>query len=153
MRTQRSADRVLGTAAGLLGVLVLVSARGIERQAGEGVTPRAFPVVIALALLASGGAVAVAAWRRPEDGRTLDWPGRDGFLRIGVVLGATGVYVACVSIAGFPLASLLFVTGLTAYLGRGGWASAAAAGVGTALVLYAVFIRLLGLSLPAGPLP
>ena len=152
MRTQRSADRVLGTSSGLLGAFVLVSTRGIERQAGEGLTPRAFPVVIALALLASGAAVAVAAWRRAEDGRTLDWPGRDGFLRMGVVLAATAVYVACLSIAGFPLASLLFVTGLTAYLGRGGWPSAAAAGVGTALVLYAVFIRLLGLALPSGPL-
>lgn len=153
MRTQRSADRVVGMAAGLLGALVLVSARGIERQAGEGLTPRAFPIVIALALLASGGAVAVAAWRRAEDGRILDWPGRDGLVRIVVILAATSAYVACLSVAGFPLASLVFVTGLTAYLGRGGWASAAAAGVGTAVVLYAVFIRLLGLSLPAGPLP
>lgn len=152
MRTQRSADRVLGIAAGLLGTVVLVTARGIEREAGQGLTPRAFPVVIALALLASGAAVAVAAWRRAEDGRTLDWPGRDGFLRMGVVLAATAVYVACLSVAGFPLASLLFVTGLTAYLGRGGWPSAAAAGVGAALVLYAVFIRLLGLALPSGPL-
>jgi putative tricarboxylic transport membrane protein len=153
VRTQRSADRVLGMAAGLLGALVLVTARSIEREAGEGLTPRAFPVAIALALLASGGAVAVAAWRRAEDGHTLDWPGRDGFLRMGVILAATVVYVASLSFAGFPLASLFFVTGLTAYLGRGGWPSAAAAGVGTALVLYAVFIRLLGLSLPAGPLP
>ena len=153
MRTQRSADRVLGTAACLLGALVLVGARGIERQAGEGPTPRAFPVLIALALLTSGGAVAVAAWRRAEDGRILEWPGRDGFVRIAVILAATSVYVACLSVAGFPLASLVFVTGLTTYLGRGGWRSAAAAGVGTAVVLYAVFIRLLGLSLPAGPLP
>jgi putative tricarboxylic transport membrane protein len=152
VRTQRSADRVLGMAAALLGVLVLVSARGIERQAGEGLTPRAIPVVIALALLASGGAVALAAWRHAEDRRTLDWPSRDGFRRMGVVLAATAVYVACLSVAGFPLASLLLVTGLTAYLGRGGWPSAAAAGVGTALVLYAVFIRLLGLALPSGPL-
>jgi hypothetical protein len=140
-------------AAGLLGALVLVSARSIEREAGEGLTPRAFPVAIALVLLASGGVVAVAARRRAEDGGTLDWPARDGFLRMGVVLAATVVYVASLSAAGFPLASLLFVTGLTAYLGRGGWASAAAAGVGTALVLYAVLIRVLGLSLPAGPLP
>jgi putative tricarboxylic transport membrane protein len=153
VRTQRSADRVLGIAAGLLGAVVLVSARTIEQEAGEGLTPRAFPAVIALALLVSGGAVAIAAWRRAEDGRTLDWPGRDGFLRIAVILAATSAYVACLSVAGFPLASLVFVTGLTAYLGRGGWPSAAAAGVGTALVLYAVFIRLLGLSLPAGPLP
>ena len=153
MRTQPSADRILGIAAGLLGALVLVSARGIERQAGEGLTPQAFPAVIALALLASGGAVAVAAWRRAEDGRTLDWTGRGGFLRIAAVLAATAVYVASLSRAGFPLASLVFVTALAAYLGRGGWRSAVAAGIGTALVLYAVFIRLLGLSLPAGPLP
>jgi putative tricarboxylic transport membrane protein len=153
VRTQRSADRILGIGAGLLGAAVLVGARGIERQAGEGLTPRAFPMVIALALLASGGAVAVAAWRRAEDGRTLDWPGGNGFRRMGVVLAATAVYVASLAILGFPLASLLFVTALAAYLGRGGWLSAVAAGVGTALVLYVVFIRLLGLSLPAGPLP
>ena len=70
-----------------------------------------------------------------------------------MVLAATAVYVASLSLVGFPLASLVFVTGLAAYLGRGGWPSAIAAGLGTALVLYAVFIRLLGLSLPAGPLP
>ena len=153
MSTQRLADRALATAAGLLGAGVLLGARGIERQAGEGLTPRAFPVAIAVALLASGGALAVTAWRGAEDRRRLDWPPRDGFRRMAVVLAATAVYVASLSVAGFPLASLVFVTALTAYLGRGGWPSAAAAGIGTALVLYAVFIRLLGLALPSGPVP
>jgi putative tricarboxylic transport membrane protein len=153
VRTQRVADVVVGCTSGALGALVLVGARGIEREAGEGLTPRAFPVLIALALLGSGGAVALAAWRRGEEGGTLDWPGREGFQRIGVVLAATAAYVAFLSFAGFPVASLLFVTGLAAYLGRGAWPSAVAAGVGTAVVLYAVFIRLLGLALPSGPLP
>jgi putative tricarboxylic transport membrane protein len=153
VRTQRTADLVVGLAAGILGALVLVAARGIEREAGEGLTPRAFPILIALTLLGSGGAMAGAAWRRADAGRTLDWPGREGFRRIAVVLAATAVYVACLSFAGFPLASLLFVTGLAAYLGRGAWPSAVAAGLGTAAVLYTVFIRLLGLALPSGPLP
>ncbi len=153
MRTQRAADRALATVAGLLGAGVLVAARGIERQAGEGLTPRAFPIAIALALLASGAALAVTAWRRGDEGSEIDWPGGDGLRRMAVVLAATAVYVASLSVAGFPLASVVFVTAVTAYLGRGGWPSAAAAGIGTALVLYAVFIRLLGLALPSGPLP
>jgi putative tricarboxylic transport membrane protein len=139
--------------AGLLGGQVLAGAGGIDRQAGEGLTPRAFPIAIGLALLAAGVAVALTAWRRAEDGRALDWPARAGFQRLGVVLGATAVYIASVSLVGYPLASLLFVTGLAAYLGRAASLSAVAAGVGTAFVLYAVFIRLLGLALPSGPLP
>jgi len=150
VRTRRSADRVLAAAAGLLGVVVLVGARGIEREAGAGLTPRAFPVLIALALLASGGAVAAA---RGADDAAVDWPGRDGFQRMAVVFAATTAYVASLATLGFPLASLVFVAALAAYLGRGAWPSAVAAGIVTALVLYTVFIRLLGLSLPAGPLP
>jgi hypothetical protein len=140
-------------AAGLLGAIVLVSAFGIEREAGEGLTPRAFPVAIAVALLASGAAVAVGTWRRLHDDQRLDWPARQGFQRMAAVLGATAVYVASLPLAGFPLPSLLFVAGLAAYLGRGGWTLAAAAGAAVALVLYGVFIRLLGLALPSGPLP
>jgi hypothetical protein len=140
-------------AAGLLGAVVLVGAFGIEREAGEGLTPRAFPIAIALALLASGAAVAVGAWRRPDGDQRLDWPERDGFQRMAAVLAAIAVYVASLPVAGFPVTSLLFVTGLAAYLGRGGWASAAAAGAAVGLILYGVFIRLLGLALPSGPLP
>jgi putative tricarboxylic transport membrane protein len=153
VRTQRSADRALATVAGLLGAGVLVAVRGVERQAGGGLTPRAFPIAIALALLASGVALAVATWRHADEGRALDWPRRDGFRRMALVLAATAVYVTSLSLAGFPLASLVFVTALTAYLGRGGWPSAVATGAGTAVVLYVVFIRLLGLALPSGPLP
>jgi putative tricarboxylic transport membrane protein len=109
-------------------------------------------MAIAVALLLSGAVVAGAAWRG-EPGPPLDWPGRDGFVRIGVVSAATALYVAALPRAGFPLASLAFVAGLAAYLGGGTWRSAAAAGIGTALVLYAVFIRLLELALPSGPLP
>ena len=102
MKTQRSADVAVGAAAGLLGAAVLVSARGIERLAGEGLTPRAFPVAIALALLASGAAVALAARRHAGADDALDWPGRDGFRRIAIVAAATAVLRGLAHLRGFP---------------------------------------------------
>jgi putative tricarboxylic transport membrane protein len=153
VKTQRAADRALAVGAVVLGAVVLGGARGIERQAGEGLTPRAFPIAIALALLASGAAVAATSKRRTAGEAALDWPGREGFRRIAVVVAATVAYVLSLDAAGLPVASALFVTALGAYLGRGAWISAAAAGAGAGVVLYVVFIRLLGLALPSGPLP
>lgn len=153
MKTRRSADLALAMAAALLGAVALAGARGIERQAGEGLTPRAFPIAIALALLASGAAVAVASRRGAAEDAPIEWPRLEGFRRIAVVGAATAAYVLLLDAAGFPIASALFVVALSAYLGRGAWLSAAAAGAAMGVVLYVVFIRLLGLSLPSGPLP
>jgi putative tricarboxylic transport membrane protein len=152
VKTARAADRAVGAAGVALGLVALAGAFGIEREAGEGLTPRAFPIAIALAIVAAGAAVIVGTARRGRE-HGLDWPARAGFVRIAVVLAAAAVYTAALPYLGFPLASLLLVTGLAVHLGGGGWLSALAAGAGTALVLYAVFIRLLGLALPAGPLP
>jgi hypothetical protein len=83
----------------------------------------------------------------------LDWPGRDGFRRMAVVLAATSAYVASLAILGFPWPpSCSSPPGRVPGAGRMVVCAVRRASA-PALVLYALFIRLLGLSLPAGPLP
>jgi putative tricarboxylic transport membrane protein len=51
---------------------------------------------------------------------------------------------------GLPLSTFLYLTFATWYLNRSRWLTALVIGLITAAVSYYVFIRLLGLSFPAG---
>jgi hypothetical protein len=51
---------------------------------------------------------------------------------------------------GLPLATFLYITFATWYLNRAKWLTAVTIGLITGVVSYALFIRLLGLSFPAG---
>jgi putative tricarboxylic transport membrane protein len=149
MKMQRTVDMVTGSVLTLLALLVLVGAYQIEVEASSRLQTRTFPVLLGVLLLAAGGALTYISLRSKEE-VAVEWPERDGFKRIGVVIGATVLYLLLIETVGFPLMSLFYVGYLIWYFGRYKWYVCAFAGTITALVLRVLFMEFLQLSLPPG---
>ncbi|GAB6875291.1 tripartite tricarboxylate transporter TctB family protein [Thermaerobacter litoralis] len=106
----------------------------------------------------AGGGKAVTAVERvsgaalervPGASRRDAWAGR---VRLAVTVAALAAYTTALPVLGFPLASALFMAGMTWYLGERRWWVAALAGGLLALGLWAGFVRGLGVPLPLGVL-
>src|SRR5512134_4196369 len=102
--------------------------------------------------LAGGLALAVKSYRfRGEDPNVL-WPETDGWVRIGVHLLLLALFTALMDPLGMPIATALYVAAAIWYMDRKRVLAALLTGAGSALVVYYLFIRLLGLAFPLGPL-
>lgn len=73
-----------------------------------------------------------------------------GIRRAGVSLLAAVVYCLLFNILGFIVVSILYLFGLMFLLHRRDYLKMAAVSVGVTLLVYAIFNRLLDISLPAG---
>jgi hypothetical protein len=114
--------------------------------------PRTLPLILGWAVGIAGGLLAFHAWRYRGAARIVPWPDRAGTLRVCVTLAALVVFLLLVEPLGMPLGSGLLVGFLVWYLGGRRPIFAGVLGVATGGVIYAVFIRLLQLSFPIGPL-
>ncbi|MBM4313843.1 MAG: tripartite tricarboxylate transporter TctB family protein [Deltaproteobacteria bacterium] len=152
MRTQRAGDIVAGIFFSLLGVFVVWAAFGIKGAPDMRMHPRTLPLILGWAVGIAGGILAFHAWRYRGPARIVPWPDRVGTLRVGVTLAALVVFLFLVEPLGMPLGSGLLVGFLVWYLGRYRPIFAGLLGLATGGVIYAVFIQLLQLSFPIGPL-
>jgi putative tricarboxylic transport membrane protein len=152
VRTQRSADLASGCFLALLGLVVIAAASQITGGMEERLPPRTLPYTTGVAVLVTGAALAVRSWRSREPDAPIKWPDREGSIRVLVSLGALAVYVAVLNPLGMPIATVLFIAFLVWYLGRTGLVYAALVGLASGATVFFLFIRLLELSLPAGPL-
>jgi putative tricarboxylic transport membrane protein len=132
-----------------LGLFFLLGLFAIGGDAGHaGVGPRAFPALVGSGLLVLGIAFAIAV-RRGMDFPAATGPARRGVLP-WIVAGLAGGILA-IEPLGLPVAAAwLFVAGARGF-GSRRWLLNAAPGGGLGLVLYLVFARALGVSLPGGP--
>lgn len=105
--------------------------------------PRAFPFVASL-MLAIG---ALSLFRRDE--APPQWPDRRSALRIGAALLSFVAYALLLAPLGFVVSTALVFAALAVLFGGGSKVSSAA-GLGAALILYAIFVYGLGLPLPLG---
>jgi putative tricarboxylic transport membrane protein len=149
MTTQRSADIISGIFLALVGVLVIVAALDIQTTFGERLPPRTLPVALGLTTLVTGTLLSIRSYRHPEVILTVDWPDREGWVRLIVTFFSLVVYLALMEILGVPIATLVFSTFLIWYLDRK-FVRSLAIGVITAVVIEVVFVRILQLSFPAG---
>jgi putative tricarboxylic transport membrane protein len=153
-----------GVAVALFGAWFLLQAT--QLRAGPGyaaVGPRVFPTVVGIGLIASGLAVLLGALRRSpatapvlevdttdplgtETDTETDWP------TLGIVAALLAVAIALFQPLGFVITSAAFLVACARALGSRSLLRDGAAGVGLAVVTYAVFTYLLGLELPDGPL-
>ena len=106
-----------------------------------------------------GGPAAIQADPRPSEAGATDPPAaraagapHRGRVRLLVTALATAAYAAALPDLGFPLASALFVAGLSWYLGERRVTVAVLWGGLFAAALWAGFVRGLGVPLPLGPL-
>jgi putative tricarboxylic transport membrane protein len=152
MRTQRAGDMASGIFFVLLGVFVVWAAFRIKGAPDMRMHPRTLPLILGWVVGIAGGILAFRAWRYQGPGRTVQWPDRVGTRRVGMTLAALVVFLLLVEPLGMPLGSGLLVGFLVWYLGGHRPIFAGLLGLATGGVIYAVFIRLLQLSFPIGPL-
>jgi putative tricarboxylic transport membrane protein len=150
IRTLRSADLATGIFMIVLAILTLMASFQIEGTAGERVHPRTLPVILGWMVLAGGVALFVNAWRYQGQPKAIDWPDAQGGRRVLITIALMVVYLALLEPLGFPVATLLFITAGTWFLGRYRWWVGPLCGLVSALVVLFVFMDFLELSLPLG---
>ncbi|MFA5026398.1 MAG: tripartite tricarboxylate transporter TctB family protein [Candidatus Methylomirabilota bacterium] len=150
MKTQRVADIVVGCLVALLGVFVLAASTSISEAVAHRLSPRTFPYVVGGLLVVCGVGLALKSWSIRGKDFAIAWPDAEGVRTITVTLAILAGYIALMNWLGLPLATFLYVTLATWHLNRAKWLTASVIGVITGVLSYVVFIRLLGLSFPAG---
>ena len=153
LRTKRSTDIATGVFLAALGLTAAVASTGIGEGAGGQLHPRTFPMMIGALLLIGGTVLALrAAADKRNGGNVTAWPDRNGWKRLSIAMAGLAAYVAVAQALGFIISSLIFVPWFIRYFGRYSYWVACACALGIAAFIYLVFIRLLQLTLPIGPL-
>ena len=153
LKTQRSGDIACGTFLALLGLAAAWASTHIDEGAGGHLHPRNFPLLLGVLLCIGGAGLAVHALiARAGADKAIDWPDRRGWKFWGIALVALVLYVGLSNPLGFLICTLFFVAGFIWYFGRYNPMVAVAWALGVAAFVYVVFIWLLELTLPMGPL-
>jgi putative tricarboxylic transport membrane protein len=152
VKTQRSADIVSGIFLSILGLVVVLASLKIAASPDVRLQPRTLPLSLGVLILGAGIILAARAWRFRGEDRGVRWPDRAGTARVLVTLASLAAYLVLMGPLGLPLSTLIFVSFLTWYLGRYRLVWVLSLGLASGAVVYVVFIRLLELSFPVGPL-
>ena len=153
LKTRRSGDIACGAFLTLLGLAAAWASTHIDEGAGGHLHPRNFPLLLGVLLCIGGAGLAVHALiARAGADKAIDWPDRRGWKFWGIALVALVLYVGLSNPLGFLICTLFFVAGFIWYFGRYNPMVAVAWALGVAAFVYVVFIRLLELTLPMGPL-
>ena len=152
MKSQRVADMASGVFLVLLGLVVVVAAFQIKGAPDVRMQPRTLPLILGCIVGMAGAALALRAWFYRGPVRTVPWPDRTGLRRVLTTLAALAVFLFLMEPLGMPLGSSLLVGFLVWYLGGYRPIYAGLLGLATGGMIYVVFIRLLNLSFPIGPL-
>jgi putative tricarboxylic transport membrane protein len=150
VKTQRAADIVVGCFIALFGIFIIYASTLITGGAAHRLPPRTFPMIVGILLLLCGSGLALKSWSIREADLAIHWPDGEGFRTILVMLASLGCYIALMNPLGLPLATFLYIAFSIWYLKRSKWLMAIVISLITAVISYTLFIRLLGLSFPAG---
>jgi putative tricarboxylic transport membrane protein len=140
-----------------LGCYVLATANLIRVPASSSsLGPKAFPYLVGGVLLVTSAIVLVGIWRgklgQAEEGEDVDAAVSTDWVVVAKLVGFFVLHCLAIGYLGWPLAAALLFAGSAWALGAKRWWVAALTGIVLALVIQVVFGRLLGLSLPPGPL-
>lgn len=149
-------DRVLAVVLVCLGLAVLVLARELPGPTtADPVSPRGFPGLLALVILACGVALGLSRWVRPRRAPDEEGPEARGALAPGRLAGGillTAAYLAALEPAGFLVATPPFVAALLLVEGGVGLRVLLLAALGLPAGLYLLFAGIMGVPLPLGVL-
>ena len=153
LKTKRSGDIACGAFLALLGLAAAWASTTIGEGAGGHLHPRNFPLLLGVLLFLGGAGLSVKALiTRAGADKAIGWPDRRGWKLWGIALVALVLYVGLSNPLGFLICTFFFVAGFIWYFGRYNPMVAVAWASGVAAFIYVVFIRLLDLTLPIGPL-
>jgi putative tricarboxylic transport membrane protein len=150
VRTQRAADITVGCLIALFGVFVLYASTSISVAGVHRLSPRTFPYALGVLLFCCGAGLAFKTWSIRGEDLAIAWPDREGFRTIMVSLAALAGYIALMDPLGLPLSTFLYLAFAIWYLNRSRWLMALMIALITGGMSEVLFIRLLGLSFPAG---
>jgi hypothetical protein len=152
MKSQRAGDILCGAFLSLLGAFVVWAALQIKGAPDMRMHPRTLPLILGWTVGIAGGVLAFHAWRYRGPARMVPWPDRAGTLRVLTTLATLAAFLFLVEPLGMPLGSGLLVSILVWYLGGYRPIYAGLLGLATGGTIWLVFIHLLQLSFPIGPL-
>lgn len=142
---------------GAIGIYVLIAANFIRIPLSSNTLgPRSFPYLVGALLLCAAIAVLVGVRRgrlgEAEEGEDVDVTVDTDWVTVGKLIAFFTAHAYLIQFIGWPFAAAVLFAGAAWTLGakRLRWAILIALALG--LTIYFLFGRLLGLSLPAGPL-
>ncbi|HSG07644.1 MAG TPA: tripartite tricarboxylate transporter TctB family protein [Longimicrobiales bacterium] len=137
-------DRVAGLVVAALGLAVGAEATTFDVLfRADPVGPKALPFLAAVVFVGSG------AYLTARPGRGGVWPPRVILARMAGAVAAFGAYAALLAPLGFVVATTTTVSALSILFG-GPWRKAVGAAVTLSVVLWYLFVWVLGLQLPLG---
>lgn len=144
----RKADRILAGCIALLAVAYLYGTFQIREIAiGGPVGPRAFPMVLGVALLTGAGLLVLETFAKGHADDALNFP---SLKAIAGTLAWLACYIAVFEWLGYLLATMIFLAVLMAVLHPRHWVANIATAVLFPLVSYALFDKVLGAKLATG---
>jgi putative tricarboxylic transport membrane protein len=145
-------DRIIGAAALLLAAVYLYATAQIPTlEIGDPLGPKAFPILLGIVLIIAAivlfietlKADGVSAEAAPAESRRHLW-------LIGGVTAWTAVYFGLFDRAGYLVATVVYLLTMMAVFNRGKWVANVLTTVLWAVGSYVLFVKILGVSLPAG---
>jgi len=124
-------------------------------EIGDPLGPKAFPRLLGVALLVTGGMLLLEMWRArgTQAKEAAAIPDRRIVGVIAAVVVWTAAYFVAFEPAGYVIATTIYLVPLTAYFNRGRWVMNVTTCVLFALVSYIMFTKMLGVSLAKGIFP
>jgi hypothetical protein len=150
--SRRRADQIAGIAITVFGAIVLSQAVKSRPGMAERLDPRTVPLVLSGALVIAGLTLVVNARRYGSDAGTLDWPNLKGGTRVAVSVFAFAAYAVALSLVGMAVATAVFVALVEWFLDRGSVIRAGVWGLASGFGASLIFVALLAVQLPSGPL-
>lgn len=139
-----------------LGVFTLFETTSITVPGSANVVgPRAFPYAVGVLLIGAAVALAVGLARgrhgHAEEGEDVDADATTDWLTVVKLVGSFAALVLLVEPLGWPIAATVLFAGTAWALGARIW-RAALVGAVLSVLTHVLFVEVLGLFLPAGPL-
>ncbi len=153
LKNIRAGDIASGIFLIVVGAITIAGASSIVSSVGGKMHPRTLPMVLGIVLVGGGSWLIFHTFLKEYHNKPIEWPDRKGWLRWCVSLVMMALYGVLMQLLGFLLSSCLFVAAFIWYFGNYRIWFAIAWGVGTMIFIYALFVWLLSMELPAGLLP
>ncbi|MER6506950.1 tripartite tricarboxylate transporter TctB family protein [Nonomuraea sp. NPDC048881] len=140
-----------------LGVFVMVGTLDVSAAASQlGLGPRFFPMLVGAAMVLIGLFYVIDVLRGgagdPEESEDVDADAPTDWRSVGLVSGVFLAFAALLDVLGWVIGASLLFFGLSVVLGAEHKVRAAVVAVVLGVTTYLLFVKGLGVSLPAGPL-
>jgi putative tricarboxylic transport membrane protein len=145
-------DRIIAAAAILLAAVYLYATSQIPKlEIGDPLGPKAFPILLGIVLIAA--AILLFIETLKADRGTGEKAPRESMRHLWLIGGVTlwtALYFGLFDRVGYLLATVLYLLPMMAVFNRGKWVANVLTSVLWAVGSYVLFVKILGVSLPAG---